>query len=82
MMIHVGLETVNLGGKYFRTFISQGDHVKKGDRLLSFDLEEIKKMYDTITPVIIINPDEFSEIMVMKDSGEVKAGDQILKVKK
>lgn len=82
MMIHVGLETVNLGGNHFHTLISQGEHVKKGDKLLSFDLEEIKKMYDTITPVIIINPDEFSEIVVMKDSGEVKAGDQILKVKK
>lgn len=82
LLIHVGLETVNLGGKYFETHISQGDQVKKGDKLISFELQEIKKTYDTITPVIIANSDDFSEISVQKTSGKIRAGEAILMVRK
>lgn len=82
LLIHVGLETVNLGGKYFETHISQGDQVKKGDKLISFELQEIKKTHDTITPVIIANSDDFSEISVQKVSGTIRAGEAILMVRK
>lgn len=82
LLIHVGLETVNLGGKYFETYISQGDQVKKGDKLISFELQEIKKTHDTITPVIIANSDDFSEISVQKASGTIRAGEAILMVRK
>lgn len=82
LLIHVGLETVNLGGTHFEVHISQGDLVKKGDPLITFDLQEIQKTHDVITPVLITNADDFSEIVVQKEFGPVKAGDAILTVKK
>lgn len=82
MLVHVGLETVNLGGKYFETYISQGNQVKKGDKLITFDLQEIRKTHDMITPVIITNSDDFSEISVQKETGAIQAGETILIVKK
>lgn len=82
LLIHVGLETVNLGGTHFEVHISQGDLVKKGDPLITFDLQEIQKTHDVITPVLITNADDFSEIVVQKEIGPVKAGDAILTVKK
>ena len=82
LLIHVGLETVNLGGTHFEVHISQGDLVKKGDPLITFDLQEIQKTHDVITPVLITNADDFSEIVVQKEFGPVKAGDAILTVNK
>ena len=82
LLIHVGLETVNLGGTHFEVHISQGDLVKKGDPLITFDLQEIQKTHDVITPVLITNADDFSENVVQKEFGPVKAGDAILTVKK
>ena len=82
LLIHLGLETVNLGGTHFEVHISQGDLVKKGDPLITFDLQEIQKTHDVITPVLITNADDFSEIVVQKEFGPVKAGDAILTVKK
>lgn len=82
LLIHVGLETVNLGGTHFEVHISQGDLVKKGDPLITFDLQEIQKTHDVITSVLITNADDFSEIVVQKEFGPVKAGDAILTVKK
>ena len=67
LLIHVGLETVNLGGTHFEVHISQGDLVKKGDPLITFDLQEIQKTHDVITPVLITNADDFSEIVVQKE---------------
>ena len=82
LLIHVGLETVNLGGTHFEVHISQEDLVKKGDPLITFDLQEIQKTHDVITPVLITNADDFSEIVVQKEFDPVKAGDAILTVKK
>ncbi|MEQ9887383.1 beta-glucoside-specific PTS transporter subunit IIABC [Pectobacterium zantedeschiae] len=63
LLIHVGLDTVNLNGKHFTGYIKPGDRVTAGDKLISFDLHEIARLgYDTITPVVIINSDEYSSI--------------------
>lgn len=81
MLIHIGLETVNLNGKYFIPKVKVGDIVKKGDLLVEFDLNEIKKEYEIVTPVLITNADSFSIIEAIQTTGIVKVGDEILKAK-
>lgn len=81
MLIHIGLETVNLNGKYFTPKVNVGDTIKKGDLLVEFDLNQIKKEYETITPVLITNADSFSIIEPIKTTGIVNVGDEILKAK-
>lgn len=64
ILIHVGLDTVNLKGEFFKAFISTGDKVKAGDLLLEFDMEQIKAAgYDVITPVLVCNMAAYSEII-------------------
>jgi PTS system beta-glucosides-specific IIC component len=77
MLMHVGLETVTLNGKYFTPKVKDGDKVKAGDLLLEFDLEAIKKDFKTFTPVLVTNADEFTSVDVIKASGPVKVGDQL-----
>lgn len=79
LLIHVGLNTVELNGEHFTSHITEGQRVKKGDLLLEFDLEAIAKNYKTVTPILISNPDDFSEILV-EDVAEVKPGDKLLAV--
>ncbi len=63
VLIHIGLDTVQLDGLYYESYVQQGDEVKKGDVLVSFDIEAIKKAgYDVITPVIITNSDNYNKI--------------------
>lgn len=82
VLIHVGLDTVNLKGEYFTIHAADGQEVKKGDILMEADIEKIKEAgYDVITPVIVCNPEEFSEIR-MADSGDVAQSDAILYLKK
>ncbi len=82
MLIHIGLETVSLGGKYFTARVKDGDRVKKGDLLIEFDLNGIREQYDTITPVLITNTDDFSSIEALKTAGAVTAGEAFLNVRK
>ncbi len=64
LLIHVGLDTVNLNGKHFTGYIKPGDRVSAGDRLISFDLHEITRLgYDPITPVVIINSDDYASVV-------------------
>ncbi len=63
ILIHVGLDTVELKGQHYKIIAKNGQKVKKGDLLIEFDPEAIKAAgYDTITPVVICNSDDFSEI--------------------
>ncbi|MDR1549548.1 MAG: beta-glucoside-specific PTS transporter subunit IIABC [Hungatella sp.] len=63
MIIHVGINTVQLEGKHFKKYVEEGVHVKKGTRLLSFDLDALKKEgYDTVVPIIISNTAAFHEV--------------------
>lgn len=63
-LVHVGLETVNLQGKHFTAKVKSGDKVKKGQVLLTFDLESIKSEgYDITTPIIISNSNDYIDIV-------------------
>lgn len=78
LLIHVGLETVSLNGKYFTPHVKQGDSFKKGALLLSFDLENLKKEgFDTSTPVIVTNTDDYEAITLQK-TGDAVIGESAL----
>lgn len=63
MIVHVGINTVTLEGKHYEALVKVGDKVKKGDKLLKFDIEAIKKEgYPIVTPVIVTNTFEFKDI--------------------
>lgn len=72
ILIHIGIDTVQLEGKYFEYHVKQGQKIKKGDRLISFDKESIEKEgYLLETPVLVTNAEEVLEM----SSGEVKQED-------
>lgn len=81
LLIHVGMDTVQLDGKGFTPLAKTGDKVKKGQKLLEFDKELIKaEGYSTVTPVLISNFDQFDEI-VATDEKYVQAGDIFLRTR-
>lgn len=81
LLLHVGIDTVKLGGKHFEAHVKEGQEVKKGDLLVSFDMDAIKKEgYLCTTPMIVCNADEYSSIKPLV-TGEVKAGQNLLDVK-
>ncbi len=60
ILIHIGIETVKLDGKYFDLYVKEGDRIKKGDKLIGFASEKIKQEgYDITTPVVVTNSSEF-----------------------
>lgn len=78
ILIHIGIETVNLNGKGFKALKKNGDKVKKGESIIEIDLEEIKKDYDPSTMLIITNQ---KPIQKLKVSDYVKDGEMIIEVK-
>lgn len=67
ILIHVGIDTVQLDGKYFTAHVKDGDFVKAGDTLVTFDMEAIQaEGYDLITPVIVTNQDRYQSISPVK----------------
>lgn len=82
LLIHVGLETVNLNGKHFTSHISEGQSFKRGDLLMECDLSVISaEGYNTVTPVVVTNADDYAGIDVVSPA-EVKEGEAIITVKK
>ncbi|MFB9757560.1 PTS sugar transporter subunit IIA, partial [Ectobacillus funiculus] len=78
VLIHVGIDTVQLEGKYFSPKVQQGDRVKKGDLLVEFDIEKIKEAgYQITTPVVITNTNQYMEI-VETNQEKVKANEGLL----
>ena len=78
VMIHIGMDTVELDGKGFKILVEKGQSVKAGDPLIEFDLAAIKKAgYEVTTPVIVTNTNNYHEVNVVA-SGEVSIGDQLL----
>lgn len=67
VLIHVGIDTVNMKGEGFEVFVSEGEKVKAGQRLLTFDIEKIKEAgYSTTTAVLLTNSDDYPDFKVVK----------------
>ena len=82
LLIHVGLDTVNLQGKHYTVHCKAGDAVKKGQLLMEFDKDAIAaEGYDTITPVIVCNSDDYGTIETVTGK-TVAEGDVVIKLGK
>ena len=82
LLMHIGIDTVKLGGKHFTYLVNEGDKVKKGQPLIRFELEAIKaEGYPVTTPVIVCNTDDYAAVEA-KASGTVKQGDVLLELKR
>ncbi|EGC23264.1 PTS system trehalose-specific EIIBC component [Streptococcus sanguinis] len=79
ILMHIGMDTVNLEGKGFEGYVSQGDKLKVGDKLISFDIDMIKKAgYVTETPVIITNSDKYQVEVLEQLPRVVERGSQLM----
>lgn len=80
LLIHVGMDTVALDGKGFTAHVVQGSKVKKGQLLLSFDIDAIKEAgYPVTTPIIVTNMSRFRDLKVLAE-GEVDLGDTLFEL--
>lgn len=81
ILLHIGIDTVNLGGKFFEAHVTDGQEVHKGDLLISFDIENIRKTgLKTTTPMIICNTDDYHAVETV-NGGTISAGTEILEMK-
>jgi len=80
VLIHIGMNTVELKGKGFHVHVAEGQRIKKGDVLITFEPDVIKAAgYETVTPVVVSNADEFGTVVCKKISGvTVELGDELL----
>ena len=81
LLIHVGIDTVNLTNNEFEYHVKLNEKVKKGDRLISFDPQAIKQAgYPLITPVIIVNTDQY-QVITLTEKTEVNLDDNLFEIK-
>lgn len=80
ILIHIGMDTVKLDGKYFTRKVETGAKVKAGDLLVEFDMDKIMDAgYDITTPVLVTNADDFVDISGEVDK-DVKAGEMLISI--
>ena len=80
ILIHIGLDTVKLGGKHFTAHVKSGDRVKSGDLLVEFDIKAIQEEgYEIITPVLVTNVDRCNDVLALIDK-DVNEKDELIKV--
>lgn len=80
VLIHIGLDTVNLKGQHFQSFVEQGQKVKKGDKLGTVDLDAVKKAgYDTTVMVVVTNTTNYAQVKRVADN-DVQHGDDLITV--
>ncbi|HEM3467864.1 TPA: PTS glucose transporter subunit IIA [Streptococcus suis] len=78
LLIHIGMDTVSLAGKGFESFVQVGDVVEAGQKLLEFDLNQIKAAdLPVITPIIVTNTADYEDILVTQES-QINSGDYLL----
>ena len=72
ILIHMGLNTVELDGKYFDCKVAEGDKVKAGDLISTWEIDEVRRAgYETITPIIVTNPDDFINIATSTQGSKI-----------
>ena len=81
VMIHVGLDTVELKGQGFEPRVQAGDRIKAGQLMMEFDLEAIGKKYPTVTAVLVTNSGDYQEI-ILAGQGEKAVGDVVIQARK
>lgn len=82
LLIHIGINTVELNGKYYTSHVKNGDRVKKGQPLISFDICKIKDAgYDITTPLIVTNSDDYKDVKILLE-GAVTPADKVLEIVK
>ena len=82
LLVHIGINTVELEGKYYTAHVKAGDHVKKGQLLISFDMDKIKDAgYDMATPLIVTNSDDYKDVKILQE-GSVTPSDKVLEIVK
>ena len=82
LLIHIGINTVELNGKYFTSHVKNGDHIKKGQLLVSFDMEKVKAAgYDVTTPLIVTNSDDYKDVKILSEDS-VTPSDKVLEIVK
>lgn len=80
LLLHVGIDTVKLGGKYFTAHVQDGQQVKTGDLLLSFDADKIRQAgYQLTTPLIVCNSEDYSKMEPLA-YGIIRAGAAFLRL--
>lgn len=80
ILLHVGLNTVNLQGRHFEALVKDGDAVEVGTPILKVDLKTLREAgYDTITPVLVTNSMDYAEVTAMEEK-EVTSGETIIKI--
>ena len=77
VLIHVGLDTVRLKGEHYTPRVKEGDNVNPGDVLIEFNREGIAAGYDTTTPIVICNSDDFKDFDMIVEK-TVSEGDEIM----
>ena len=78
LLIHVGMDTVKLEGQHFTAHVQEGDKVKKGQLLITCDIEAVKKEgYSMVTPIIVSNTDDYLDVVPMKQ-GAIKKEEELL----
>ncbi|MCF1783993.1 MAG: beta-glucoside-specific PTS transporter subunit IIABC [Lactobacillus mulieris] len=83
VVIHVGIDTANLKGKYFETLVKENDHIEAGQPILKADLAKIiESGYSVISPIIVVNSKDYLDVLPTKTTGEIKKGEKLLTVLK
>ena len=79
ILIHIGMDTVEMNGEGFKSHVKQGDQVKKGDLLIEFDIDKIKAAgHPVITPFVVTNSANFKKVSTIGQS--VSSGDDLISI--